>query len=328
MIIPYMFIIVVAMDRLTSLKVFAQVVDLGGFSAAARRLNMSTTMVSNHVQALEDHLGARLLNRTTRRVGVTEVGRAYYERCTRILAEIDEADRAAGELQSKPRGTLRMHSNTAIARFIGPVVTEYLALYPEVAVELMTGERPVDIVDEGYDIGIRIMMPSDSSLTVRHLANWHHVLCASPRYLETHAAPTQLADLAQHNCLRYVYYAYDEWRFVDAKGEPTSVRVSGNLLTSSADTLRIAALEGRGIFLAPGFVAAPELEAGLLVPLLPEYRPIDFAITALYPHRHHLSAKVRAFIDLLARRIVAYRNWLEPNIPALMAARPETKSAG
>lgn len=319
---------VAVMDRLTSLKVFAHVVDLGGFSAAARRLNMSTTMVSNHVQALEDHLGARLLNRTTRRVSATEVGRAYYERCTRILAEIDEADRAASAEQSAPRGTLRMHSNSAIARFIGPVVAEYVTLYPEVAVELITNERPVDLVDEGFDIGIGSLLPGDSSLTVRRLANWHHVLCASPRYIETHGAPTQLDDVSRHNCLRYAYYPYEDWRFVDPNGEPASVKVSGNLMTTSADTLRVAAIEGCGLFLAPGFVAAPELKAGLLRPVLPQYRPVDFTIHAIYPHRHHLSAKVRAFIDLLARRIVAYRDWLEPNIPALMADLPENTPSG
>ena len=279
-------------------------------------------MVSNHVQALENHLGARLLNRTTRRVSVTEVGRAYYERCTRILAEIDEADRAAGELQSKPRGTLRMHSNSPLARFIGPVVAEYMTLYPDVAIELITNERPVDLVDEGFDIGIRSLLPDNSSLTVCRLANWHHVLCASPRYIEVHGAPTELAELVRHNCLRYAYYPYEDWRFIDPGGEPAAIKVSGNLLTTSADTLRTAALEGCGLFLAPGFVAAPELEAGLLVPVLPQYRPIDFTIHAVYPHRHHLSAKVRAFIDLLARRIVAYRDWLEPNIPALMEGRP------
>src|SRR6266404_1564439 len=140
------------MDRLTSLTVFARVVDCNGFSAAARRLNMSTTMVSNHVQALEDRLGARLLNRTTRKVSPTEVGKAYYERCTQILADLEQADQIAGALQSTPRGTLRIYTSTHIARFVAPVVAEFLALYPDASVELTMGERMVDLVEEGIDL--------------------------------------------------------------------------------------------------------------------------------------------------------------------------------
>src|SRR4051794_37538749 len=147
------------MDRLTSLTVFVRVVDCSGFSAAARRLNMSTTMVSSHVQSLEDRLGARLLNRTTRKVSLTEVGKVYYERCTQILAELEEADRIAGALQSRPRGTLRLYTGNALVRFVAPVVNEYLALYPEVAVELTTGERMIDLVEEGIDLAIRPTPP-------------------------------------------------------------------------------------------------------------------------------------------------------------------------
>jgi len=143
------------MDRLTSLTVFVRVVDSGGFAAAARRLNMSTTMVSNHVQSLEGRLGVRLLNRTTRKVSLTEVGRDYYERCAPILAELEEADRAAGALQATPRGTLRLYTGTHIVRFIAPVVAEFLALYPEMSVDLTIGERMVDLVEEGFDLAIR-----------------------------------------------------------------------------------------------------------------------------------------------------------------------------
>jgi DNA-binding transcriptional LysR family regulator len=313
------------MDRLTSLTVFVRVVDCSGFSAAARRLNMSATMVSSHVQALEDRLGARLLNRTTRKVSLTEVGKTYYDRCTQILAELEEADRVAGALQSTPRGTLRLHTATAIVRFIAPVVAEYLALYPDASVELTTGERMVDLVEEGIDLAIRPTPPPDSSLIVRRLATWRHALCCSPAYLEAHAPPVRLSDLAHHNCLRFAFYPFDEWQFTGPGGEPASVRVSGNLLATSAETLRIAALSGRGVFLAPGFVIAEDLEAGRLVPILPEYRPIEFAIHAIYPHRHHLSAKVRGFIDLLAERVVEYRRWMDPEIPssAASAAQPD-----
>jgi DNA-binding transcriptional LysR family regulator len=298
------------MDRLTSLTVFVRVVECSGFSAAARRLNMSTTMVSSHVQALEDRLGARLLNRTTRKVSLTEVGKQYYDRCAQILAELEEADRAAAALQSTPRGMLRLYTATALVPFLAPVVAEYLALYPEAAVELITGERMVDLVEEGVDLAIRTVPPPDSSLVVRRLATWRLMLCCSPAYLETHAPPTQLADLARHNCLRYSFYPFDEWRFTDPGGAPASVAVSGNLLTTSGEMLRIAALSGRGVLLGPLFIVGDDVEAGRLVPLLPEYRPVEFPIHAIYAHRHHVSAKVRGFIDLLAARAAEYRKWL------------------
>src|SRR6266702_6116036 len=226
------------MDRLTSLTVFTKVVDSGGFSAAARRLNMSVTMVSNHVQALEDRLGARLLNRTTRRVSVTDTGKAYYQRCVQILAELEEADQAAGALHSTPRGTLHLYTSGALVRFLAPVIGEFLSRYPETAIELTIGECMIDLVEEGIDLAIRATPPPDSSLIVRRLTPWRHVLCCAPGYLETHEAPRLPDDLAQHNCLRYAFYPFgDEWRFAGPDGEELAVRVTGNLLTNSAETL-------------------------------------------------------------------------------------------
>lgn len=314
------------MDRLTSLTVFARVVDSGGFSAAARRLNMSTTMVSNHVQALEERLGARLLNRTTRKVSLTEVGRAYYERCTQILSDLEQADRIAGALQSTPRGTLHLHTGTHILRFVAPVVAEFLALYPEASVELTMGERMVDLIEEGIDLAIRTTPVPDSSLIVRQLTTWRHILCCSPAYLAAHEPPRRLADLERHNCLRYAFYPFgDEWRFVGPDGNAASIRVTGNLLTSSGEVLRTAALRGLGVFLAPGFLIVDDLEAGRLVPILTSHRPVEFAINAIYPHRQLLSAKVRAFIDLLAGRIVEHRRWMNPDIPTI--AEPSSQTA-
>src|SRR5271170_5097522 len=174
------------MDRLTSLTTFVRVVDSGGFSAAGRRLNMSTTMVSNHVHALEERLGARLLHRTTRKVSLTEVGKAYYDRCTQILADIEQADDVAGALQSTPRGTLRIYTATHIVPFVAPVVAEFLASFPDVKVDLAMGERAIDMIDEGFDLVIRLTPPPDSSLVVRSLATWRHVLCCSPAWLKKH----------------------------------------------------------------------------------------------------------------------------------------------
>jgi DNA-binding transcriptional LysR family regulator len=302
------------MDRLTSLTAFVQVVDSGGFSAAGRHLNMSTTMVSNHVQALEDRLGARLLNRTTRKVSLTEVGKAYYDRCTQILTDLEQADEVAGALQSTPRGTLRVYTATHIVPFIAAAVAEFLLAHPEVKVDLTMGERTIDLIDEGFDLAIRLAPPPDSSLIVRSLATWRHVLCCSPDYLETHGPLQQLSELASHNCVRHVLYPYqDDWHFVDRKGAPASVRISGNLVTNSGEALRVAALQSVGICLAAGFLVADDLKTGRLVRLLPDYRPVEFAMNAVYPHRHHLTAKVRIFIDLLARHSVELQELIDPN---------------
>jgi len=301
------------MDRLTSLTAFVRVADSGGFSAAARKLNMSTTMVSNHVQALEERLGVRLLNRTTRKVSLTEIGRAYYDRCTQILTDIEQADDIAGALQSTPRGTLRIYTNTHIVQFLSPVVAEFLASWPDVRVDLAIGERNVDMIDENIDIAVRMLPPPDSSLIVRSLATWRHVLCCSHSYLEKHGRPQALAELAERNCLRHVSYPYgDEWHFVDRKGGAASVRVAGNLVSSSGETLHRAALAGVGIFLAPGFLIHDDLEAGNLIRLLPDYRPVEFSMNAVYPHRHHLSAKVRTFIDLLVRHAAEQQKLINP----------------
>ena len=301
------------MDRLTSLTAFVRVVDSGGFSAAGRRLDMSTTMVSNHIQALEDRLGARLLNRTTRKVSLTEIGRLYYDRCIQILSDIEQADDIVGAAQSTPRGTLRIYTATHLVQFISPVVAQFLLAYPEVQGELTMGERTIDMIDEGFDVAVRLTPLPDSSLIVRSLATWRHVLCCSPTYLEQHGPFQQLSELADHNCVRHVLYPYgDDWHFVDRKGAPASVRISGNLVSNSGDMLRMAALRGVGILLAPGFLVADDLESGRLVRLLSEYRPVEFAMNAVYPHRHHLSAKVRTFIDLLAHHSAEHQKLINP----------------
>ena len=301
------------MDRLTSLTTFIRVVDSGGFSAAGRRLNMSTTMVSNHIRALEERLGARLLHRTTRKVSLTEVGKAYYDRCTQILADLEQADEIAGALQSTPRGKLRIHTSTHLVPFVAPAVTEFLASYPGVTIDLNMGEREIDMIDEGFDLAIRLTPPPDSSLISRSLATWRHVLCCSPGYIEKHGSLRQLAELTEHNCVRHALYPFgDDWQFLDLEGAPVSVRTSGNLTTNSGDTLRLAALRGIGISLAAGFLIADDLQNGRLVRLLPEYQPVELSVNAVYPHRHHLSAKVRSFIDLLVQHSIKHQKLINP----------------
>ncbi|WP_420968898.1 LysR family transcriptional regulator [Bradyrhizobium sp. B120] len=301
------------MDRLTSLTAFVRVVDSGGFSAAGRKLNMSTTMVSNHVQSLEDRLGARLLNRTTRKVSLTEVGQAYYERCIQILADIEQADEVAGAQQSVPRGTLRIFTNTHLVQFLSSTVTEFLATYPEVKIDLMIGERSADLLDENFDLAVQMIQPRDSALIVRRIATWRHVLCCSHDYAEAHGKPERLDDLTTLNCVRHVNYPFgDEWHFVDRKGAPAAVKVAGNLVSNSGETLKLAALAGVGVFLAAGFLVRDELESGKLVRLLPEYRPVELTMNAIYPHRHHLSAKVRVFIDLLVHHATEQQKLINP----------------
>ena len=216
-------------------------------------------------------------------------------------------------MQSTPRGTLRIYTATHIVPFISPVVAGFLSSYPDVKVDLTMGERTIDLIDEGFDVAVRLTPPPDSSLIVRSLATWRHVLCCSHGYLEEHGRPQQLSELSGHNCVRHVMYPYeDEWRFADRRGAPAAVRVSGNLITNSGETLRMAALQGVGICLAAGFLVHDDLESGRLVRLLPEYRPVEFSMNAVYPHRHHLSAKVRTFIDLLAQHSAEQQKLINP----------------
>lgn len=299
------------MDRLTSLSVFGKVVECGGFTAAARRLNMSVTMVATHVQSLEERLGVRLLNRTTRKVSLTETGKFYYDRSAQILADLDEADRAAGALTTTPRGVLKFNSTAAVVRFLLPVMDEFLQLYPSVSLDLSITERMVDMIEDGYDLSIRTTPAPDSSLVARKLTPWRHILVCSPSYLDTHQRLSALADLAGHDCTRYTYYPYgDDWTFEVDGGERSQVKVSGSVVTNSAETLRYMAINGRAISLAPSFLVSEDLAEGRLVRLLPEYRGVEFAINAVYPNRSHLPTKVRLFIDLLAERFVKHRVWM------------------
>jgi DNA-binding transcriptional LysR family regulator len=227
------------MDRVTSIMSFVTVVDAGGFAAAARALELSPSMVTNHVQALEERLGVRLLNRTTRKVNLTEVGQAYYERCVRILAELEEADHLAEASQSKPRGTLRLHTSPAIPPIIAPVIAEFVALYPEAFVEIVATARMVDVVEEGFDLAIRAHAMPDSSLIVRRLATYRAVVCGAPSYLAKRGTPERPQDLANHNCIHFSDAAWDgrAWHFIQTQTDQ-AVSISGNLIVNNVDSLR------------------------------------------------------------------------------------------
>jgi DNA-binding transcriptional LysR family regulator len=292
------------MDRVSSMLSFVKVVENSGFSLAARQLNLSTSVVTTHVKSLEDRLGVRLLNRTTRNVSLTEAGRAYYERCVQILSEIEDAEEAAQTLQAKPRGTLRLNVSPGTTVPLSSSIAEFMALYPEVSVRLTTTSRMVDLVEEGFDLTIRFKAAADSNLILRRLAVFRAVVCASPDYLTKWGRPEHPSDLVRHNCLIFYDAPWGkggrEWHFTTPDGD-APVRVSGNFETNSVNALRAALLLGQGLSLVPSPTVAEELKSGTLVPVLNEFLSEEFPLDALYPHREHLPAKVRSFIDLVAK---------------------------
>ncbi len=289
------------MDRLTSIQVFIQVAANGSFAAAARQLGLSRSVVSKHVQALERHLGARLLNRTTRRLSLTSAGAAYYERARDIMAELEEAEAAVTSLQAQPRGRLRINAPVSFGiQHLAPRLPAFIARYPELEIEISYNDRFVDLVNEGFDVAVRIGQLKDSSLVARRIAPVQVILCASPSYLERHGWPQQPAELSSHNCLCYSYQRYSqEWRFIDPEGGMHKVTVSGNLRANNGETLLTAAEQGLGIVQTPDFIAANALRAGKLVQLMPDYRAEPLAVHAVYPYTRHPSAKVRTFVDFL-----------------------------
>lgn len=292
------------MDRFVSMSVFVRVVESSSFAATARHFNISPAMASKHVQALEARLGARLLNRTTRRVSPTEVGQGYYERCRQILAELDEADRAASDLQGAPRGLLRINAPLSFGiGHLGPAIADFLATYPEVSIDLALNDRYVDLLEEGFDLAVRIGQLADSSLIARRLAPVRLVACASPDYLARAGVPEAPRQLGQHNCLCYTLTARrGEWQFTGPDGHEESVQVSGRFQSNNGDVLATLAIRGEGIVLSPLFLVWQHLDAGRLVPLLPGYKPREAGLHAIYPPGRNLSRKVRTFVDFLAAR--------------------------
>lgn len=299
------------MDRFTALAVFVKVVERRSFAAAAREFGLSPAMVSKHVRALEERLGARLLNRTTRRLSLTEVGRGYYERARQILADLEDADRAASDLQAAPRGTLKVNAPFSFGiRHVGPAVAAYLGAYPGITVELSLNDHYIDLLAEGVDVALRIGRLADSSLIARRLAPIRLVACASPAYLARRGTPQTPGDLAAHDCLIYTYAASaEEWRFIGPGGEDEVARVSGRLFANNGDVLIAAALAGIGIALAPTFMAGEHVQAGGLVTLLPGHVAPEAALYAVYPPGRHLSAKLRSFVDFLVARFGEEPEW-------------------
>ncbi len=292
------------MDNLEGLPVFVRTVREGSFSAAARALDLTPSAVSKQIGRLEDSLAVRLFNRTTRRLSLTEEGAAFYERASRILADLDDAAASISSLRAVPRGRLRvtMPSGFGVIHLL-PVLPAFYARYPEVALEIDLNDRFVDMVEEGFDVALRIGDLSDSSLIGRRLAANRRVLAAAPGYLDGVAPPQTPADLATHNCLVYTYRAQrHDWHLVDEAGAETVVTVGGTLETNNPMMLRGAALAGIGMVLLPLWLIGPDLKAGRLRRVLPDYHWPDSAIQVVYPPGRHLSARVRCFIDFLVER--------------------------
>lgn len=298
------------MDRLASMEVFVRVAEVKGFTEASRRLGLSKSSVSKHVAALENHLGVRLLNRTTRRLSLTEAGVDYYECCRRIAGDIEAAEESVTRLHTEPRGHLKVNAPMSFGRLhLAPAIPEFLARYPHVTVEMSMDDRIVDLIEEGFDLAVRITRLEDSSLIARRIASTRRIVCASPDYLTKHGVPRRPADLAQHNCLIYSYSpAGDRWRFSGPDGDHT-VRVNGNFRANSGDALCAAALDGLGIMTIPDFIAGEDLRAGNLRAVMEDYHLPEIPIQAVYPHQRHVTAKLRVFIDYLVERFAGSPPW-------------------
>lgn len=288
------------MDQFSALKAFCRVVEAGSFSAAAAEINVSHTVMSKQVRQLETQLGAQLLNRTTRRLALTEAGQTYYERARRILDELHDAGLAVSRHHAVPRGTLRINAPMAFGTLdMGRWLPAFMARYSELKVDLVCNDRFVDLIEEGFDVAVRLARElPDSSLVARKLTTTATMLVASPDYLMRCGAPACPEDLASHNCLTYTLVPKpNEWTLTSPTGERTTVTVSGSFQSNTGIALRSAALAGTGIATSASFIVYGDLVRGDLVPVLPDYRLAPRDIYAVYPHNRHLSPKVRAFVD-------------------------------
>ncbi len=290
------------MDRLTEIEAFVRVVDLGGFTDAAKKMGVSKSAVSKHVAALEDRLGARLLNRTTRRVNPTEIGLAYYDRAIRVLSEATEADEMVTAMQETPRGELRVSAPTSFGiRTLAPAIAEFLKQYEDISVHLVFDDRFVELVAEGYDMAIRIGDLPDSTLRARKLADAQVKLIAAPAYLEAHGEPVTIADLSTHNLLHYSNLSSGNfWRLLTPTGQERQVRAVGRLTVNNGDALLTACESGLGIAFLPDFIVDASLERGAVVELMEHARRPPLGIFAVYPQGRYTQPKLRAFIDFLA----------------------------
>ncbi len=287
------------MDRFHLMKLFVRIVESGSFSAVARELGMIQPTVSKQMTLLEEQLGVRLLNRTTRRLSLTEAGREYYERCQRILDEVQEMETEVAGLQNRPTGTLRVNTPVAFGhQHMMPLLLAFQRKYPGLAIELSLDDRYVDLVQEGIDVAIRFGELGDSQLVARHVGSSARVCVASPAYLAARGAPKEPADLGKHNCITYTYLFSNEWPFEGPDG-PLSIKVTGDFRANSGMTIRAAALGGVGIASIPAFLVREDIESGQLVQVLTRFAPAPIRISAVYPSARLLSRKVKLFVEFM-----------------------------
>ncbi len=299
------------MDKFEDIQAFAAVVEAGSFTAAADRLNIATSAVSRRVAALEERLGVQLLRRTTRVLNLTDTGKSFYERGTRILADLEEAEAAVQQEHGELRGTLKvaLPLSFGVRHMCGPIAA-FSRKHPRVHFELDLNDRRVDLIEDNIDVALRIGRLSDSSLIARRLFDVNVVVCAAPSYLHTRGGPESPAELADHNCLLYSNLPEPDklaWR--DENGQQQEVRISRTLTANSGDFLVNAAAHGLGIVISPTFIAADAIRKGHLVPILTD---IDWPVApayAVYPPTRHLSYRVRAFIDFLAEKFAGTPQW-------------------
>lgn len=294
------------------MEIFVEVARANGFSAAAKRIGLSRAQVSKSVMQLEQHLGTRLFNRTTRRISLTEIGRIYLARCIDILGDIAETEAIAAEQTGEARGRLTLSAPTSFGILhLREAIPAYLGQHPQVQISLNLADRFIDVVDEGFDLVIRIGELADSSLIARRLAPCRRLLCASPDYLQAHGEPRVPQDLAIHHCLVYSNELKpDSWRLQGPAGVET-VRVNGPVCADNGDILRTAAVAGLGVTLLPTFIVGTDLKAGRLRQVLADYCPPQISIHAVFPSRRHLSAKVRSFVDFMAAYFGERPEWDE-----------------
>ena len=313
------------MDTLQNMRVFMRVVETGSFTAAAQQMATTTAHVSRSISDLETHLRTRLLNRTTRRLAMTEAGERYLHRCEQIVAYVDEAEAEARHAQARPAGTLRLHAMSSLAQhYLMSAIARYHEKYPEVFVDLTLSPRMPDLLEEGLDVSVIVssQLP-DSGLISQKLGESRTVVCASPRYLAHRGTPITIADLADHDCVQLQspsVLASDRWTFTGEDGEHT-VTVNGPLRVNGAESLRLSLQEGMGIGLLPAFTALESLRTGSLVRVLPEYTLPVLSVYALYPSRQYLDAKIRAWIELLRAEVTEAMTADDAELCSLPCAR-------
>ncbi|MDJ0683695.1 MAG: LysR family transcriptional regulator [Alphaproteobacteria bacterium] len=300
------------MDNINEMQVFARVVDSGGFSSAARSLNLSPSAVSKQITRLEDRLGVRLLTRTTRRLNLTEEGDAFYHRVKRILADIDEAEQAISISKGAPRGHLRVTSSVAFGENqLAPLLLEFLDRYPEITFELVLSDGIIDLVEEGIDVAIRQGKLSNSAMVARKLADIRRRIVAAPAYIEKFGLPESPDDLHQHNCLGFAGHPYlNDWPFKFPDGRRQTVRATGNFYANNGESIYDLLMAGLGIARAAEFMVGHHIREGSLVEVLPEFLEDELTpIHAVYPDPRHLSPKTRAFIDYMVEKLTPTPPW-------------------